>query len=229
MEQRQDLPPGQRARQVMPRFGMTQFADRFPEHTNHISLTIGGDVDQPLNLSAELQGLPRVSQTSDFHCVTTWSVRGLSWSGYRFADVYRGLVLPLARPASGAEFALLRCQDGFRTSLPLEDLLAKDVLLADTLNGEPLSVAHGAPLRLVAPGHYGYKNAKHLAAIEFWRDEFHFRPWYLRWMMHQRGRVALEERARGVSGRLLRYVYRPFIDQTARLFARQLKRFEEDC
>ncbi|MEM6937128.1 MAG: molybdopterin-dependent oxidoreductase [Pseudomonadota bacterium] len=208
---------------------MSQFANRFPNQPNAVSLAIGGDVEQPLKIDDELEQLERVGQTSDFHCVTTWSVSGLSWTGYRFSDVYRKLVLPLARPASGAEFVLLRCQDGFRTSLPLEDLLAKDVLLADTLNGEPLSVAHGAPLRLVAPGHYGYKNAKHLAAIEFWRDEFHFRPWYLRWMMHQRGRVALEERARGVSGRLLRYVYRPFIDQTARLFARQLKRFEEDC
>jgi DMSO/TMAO reductase YedYZ molybdopterin-dependent catalytic subunit len=33
-----------------------------------------------------------------------------------------------------------------------------------------LTVAHGAPLRLVAPAHYGYKSAKHLSRIEFWRD-----------------------------------------------------------
>jgi DMSO/TMAO reductase YedYZ molybdopterin-dependent catalytic subunit len=50
--------------------------------------------------------------------------------------------------------------------LLLSDLLAAEVLLADILDGLPLSMEHGAPLRLVAPAHYGYKSVKHLSGIE---------------------------------------------------------------
>ena len=48
----------------------------------------------------------------------------------------------------------------------LEDALADDVLLADRLDGVPLDAKHGAPVRLVAPAHYGFVNVKHLCRIE---------------------------------------------------------------
>ena len=48
----------------------------------------------------------------------------------------------------------------------LEDALADDVLLADRLDGAPLDAKHGAPVRLVAPAHYGFINVKHLCRIE---------------------------------------------------------------
>jgi hypothetical protein len=66
--------------------------------------------------------------------------------------------LPEVRPEPGARLVVFRRLDGSRGSLPLEDLLAADVLLADAFDGPPLGVAHSAPVRLVAPGHYGYKN-----------------------------------------------------------------------
>ena len=207
---RMTLPPGQRERPDFPRFGLTPFATRFPSQTNRIDLhvsfpdssstpasappaSVGTDVGPQLTL------LPRVEQTSDFHCVTTWTRRGLRWGGVRFADFYEQIVAPLcpADPAA-ARFVVLRAQDGARTSLPLEDLLGPDVLLADHLDGQPLTIEHGAPLRLIAPAHYGYKSVKHLHRIEFWRSDEHLihpsLPYGLRFMAHPRTRVDLEER-----------------------------------
>src|SRR6185436_19658550 len=101
---------------------------------------------------------------------------------------------------------------------PLADLLAPDVLLADRLDGEPLSIAHGAPLRLVAPAHYGYKSIKHLNRIEFRRSSAGYRPIGFRFMQHPTARVANEERGQWFPGWLLRRLYRPLVGPTARRF-----------
>ena len=161
------MPPGQREINTFPRFGLTPFAKRFPENIGKPKILIGGDVQTSIQLCLELDGMERVEQCSDFHCVTTWTRRDLQWGGIRFADFYRQVVVPLAGPSDGATFVVLKGQDGARTSLPLDDLLASDVLLADRLDGQPLSIAHGAPLRLVAPAHYGYKSVKHVDRIDF--------------------------------------------------------------
>lgn len=223
MSARPPLPPGQRERDDFPRFGLTHFAHRFPARADRIELRIHGDVRTPLTLTDELARLPRFEQRSDFHCVTTWSRRAVAWSGYRFTDFYHQLVLPLASPAADISFVVLRGQDGARSSLPLADLLAHDVLLADRLDGQPLGVDHGAPLRLVAPAHYGYKNLKHLDRIEFLRSSAGYRAQGLRFMVHERARVVLEERGRWVPGWLLRYLYRPLIAPTVRHFAQASK------
>ena len=245
---RMTLPPGQRERPDFPRFGLLPFATRFPSQTERIDLhvsfpdsgtapasaataNVGTDVGNPL------AQLPRVEQTSDFHCVTTWTRRGLRWGGVRFADFYQQIVVPLCQPdpASGqaatdptaARFVVLRAQDGARTSLPLEDLLSPDVLLADHLDGQPLPMEHGAPLRLIAPAHYGYKSVKHLHRIEFWRSGEHYRPYGLRFMEHPRARVALEERGQWVPGWLLRHLYRPLIGMTVARFERGMRERRE--
>ncbi|MBV9535177.1 MAG: molybdopterin-dependent oxidoreductase [Solirubrobacterales bacterium] len=56
--------------------------------------------------------------------------------------------------------------DGHWSVALLEDILRDDVLLAEHLNGRPLDGDHGAPLRLVSPGEYGFINTKHLCRIE---------------------------------------------------------------
>lgn len=221
MSQPTDLPPGQRAIERFPRFGLNQFANRFPREPRRIALAVHGDVEAEIAVSGEeLAELPRIERTSDFHCVTTWTKTALRWGGFRFADFFERIVRPRANPEPESTFVILRGQDGARSSLPLEDLLAPGVLLADRLDGEPLSIEHGAPLRVVAPDHYGYKNVKHLSAIGFWRDDRNFRPSAFRFMDHPRARVAEEERGRGVPGILLRYLYRPLVGPTIRRFAR---------
>jgi DMSO/TMAO reductase YedYZ molybdopterin-dependent catalytic subunit len=212
------LPPGQYELSDFPRFSLTHFANRFPSETRQVQLKIAGDVERPGTLVDDLYGLRRVERTSDFHCVTTWTKRALRWGGFLFADFFERIVVPQVRPHRDATFVILRCQDGYAVSLPLADLMADTVLLADRLNGEVLTVEHGAPMRLVAPAHYADKSAKHLRAVEFWRDERRYRFPGFRFMDHPRARVAFEERGRGVPGWLLRFLYRPLVGPTIRQF-----------
>ena len=218
-----ELPPGQVETRDFPRFGLTPFAPRFPSELGAVRIRIGGEVAAPLEISQELGPLDYVTQRSDFHCVTTWTCKGIEWSGVRFADFFRELVQPLARPDASATTVVLRAQDGARVIMLLEDLMAPDVLLADRMDGEPLSIAHGAPLRLIAPAHYGYKNIKHLNRIDFFRSDADYRPFGWRFMEHPRARVALEERGRWFPGWLLRYLYRPLINPTVKRFDKALK------
>ncbi|MCV2360764.1 molybdopterin-dependent oxidoreductase [Paucibacter sp. TC2R-5] len=223
-----DLPPGQRERDSFPRFGLTQFATRFPAQVDTIRLQILGEVRVPIEIGlAELQGLPRLELIADFHCVTTWTHKGLRWGGVRFRDFYQQLVLPKAGPVSGADFVILRGQDGARSCMALEDLLADDVLLADCLNGEALRLDHGAPLRLLAPAHYGYKNIKHLDRIEFRRSSVGYRPSAYRFMEHPRARAAAEERGRWLPNWLLRLLCRPLISPTVARFEQALRAHQE--
>jgi DMSO/TMAO reductase YedYZ molybdopterin-dependent catalytic subunit len=220
------LPKGQRERTDFPRFGLIPLAKRFPKDGSR-KLEIFGDVAQPITLSDALEGLPRVEQVSDFHCVTTWSYRNLRWGGVRFVDFYDRVIRRDVRPYEAATLLALRSQDGARTSLLLEDLLSPDVLLADRLNGEPLTVEHGAPLRLIAPKHYGYKSVKYLSQVEFKRPEAGYRFTGFRFMDHPRARVGLEERGRGLPGWLYRYLYRPLIPTTVRVFAAATRRYRD--
>ena len=227
VESTDHLPPGQYASNVFPRFGLGGFAFRFPSDVENIDITVGGEVGSPLSIHRELfESLHRRDQVSDFHCVTTWTKEAVRWSGVLFRDLYEQVILPASRPEPAASLVILRSQDGYSQTLPLEDLLAPDVLIADRLDETPLAVAHGAPVRLVAPAHYGYKNVKHLNAIEFRRDRSHYRFASFKFMDHPRARVALEERGLGVSPLVLRRIYPYLIRPVAWLFQAALDRHE---
>lgn len=214
------LPPGQRALAEFPRFGIEEFARR-PLKNTHILLEFFGPFERPIVLTPnDLASLSRVTHAADFHCAAGWSYRAPKWSGYRFRDVWEKLVLPKMRSGGEMRFVILRCQDGYRTSLPLSDLLAPNVLLADRLGDQPLTVEHGAPIRLVAPAHYGYKSAKHLDRIELRADDTGYRPLMPRLLDHPRARVALEERGQFLPGWVLRYAFRPFIKPIIRKLQR---------
>lgn len=213
---RTPLPPGQRLIDEFPRFGGVAFASR-PIRQKQIRLAIAGAIEPGIVLTAtELATLPRVSITSDFHCAAGWSHRDLKWTGFAFADVWEKLIAPRLKNPDGIGFVVLRCQDGYRTALPLADLLAPGVLIADRLDEQPLTIEHGAPVRLVAPAHYGYKSAKHLAGIELRADDHGYVPLLPRLMDHPRARVAFEERGRFLPGWLLRWIFRPFIQPIIR-------------
>ena len=131
-----------------------------------------------------------------------------------FRDVHEALATEIgtARAVTWVTFVGL---DGYRACLRLDDALADDVLLADRLDGTPLGVEHGAPVRLVAPAHYGYKSVKHLCAIEYRRD---YDPGSARWAAHPRGRVAREERSRYLPGPLWRPVWRTLLPKVRRRY-----------
>lgn len=222
-----ELPRGQQERQDFPRFGMIQYANRFPKETDHVRLRISGEGLDPVELDDPLANLPRIEQVSDFHCVTTWSHRSLRWSGVRFSDFYAHHIAPRLAPGSHVTTVVLRGQDGYRTTLLLEDLLAADVLLADRLDGKPLGIEHGAPLRVVAPAHYGYKSLKHVSRVEFYPHELKNKSAVLALMDHPRARVEFEERARGLPGWLLRHFYRLLIRPAEAHFAKAMTRHTE--
>jgi len=138
-----------------------------------------------------------------------------------FSDFYRHYILPKAH-GKKLTFVFFKAQDGYRTSLPLEDLLKPNVILADQLNDKPLCIAHGAPLRLVAPDHYGYKNPKHLDRIEFYSEPQKIKAGLAKAIDHPRGRVAKEERANFAPGWLLRLPYRFGINSTIRDYQKAL-------
>lgn len=203
------LPPGQFAARAFIRFGLGRFLGKAVAHEGPARFALRGLVERPRQIDTELDSLTRVTQVSDFHCVTTWSVFGQDWQGVRFAD----FCAVLAQPLPGAATVVFHALDGYRCAMQLADLMADDVLLADSLNGAPLGIAHGGPLRLIAPAHYGYKNVKHIKAVEFRasRKGYHFPLPYPGLMDHPRGRVALEERARFLPNWLLRPIYRLFV------------------
>lgn len=222
------LPKGQFDIGKMPRFGLTQFANRYPSQTDKPLLHISGDVERELTLGEELADLQRTEIVADFHCVTTWSSLGLKWQGILFKHAFEQLIRPMAKPDDNATFVILKAQDGARTSLPLGDLLQYNVILADQLNDQPLTEEHGAPLRLVAPDHYGYKNIKYIDRIAFHVQNPGYRPSGFRFMEHPRARVVYEERGNAKPGWVLRYAYKPLIKPTIRLFANATKRRAKD-
>lgn len=212
------LPPGQRAGAAFPRFGAATRPR--PPIAGEARLRITGSVDEPGDIALdELRSLPRREQTSDLHCVTTWTKPGLRWGGWRLADLYRQVIEPRFRPRPEARYLVLFGLDGYCCSLLLEDALADDVLIADTLDGEPLSPAHGAPLRVVSPRQYAYKNLKHLSGFAL-REKPVALPLG---MEHPRGRVALQERHARLPAWLVRLPYRLMIGPTAYFSRRALR------
>jgi DMSO/TMAO reductase YedYZ molybdopterin-dependent catalytic subunit len=133
---------------------------RFEERTWRLEL--GGQVRQPVSFTyRELLALPKVEQISTFHCVTGWSVNNVHWGGVRLRDV-----LAQASPLPSAHaLEFVSAERPYVDSLTLEQSSLQDVMLAYEMDGRALSRAHGAPLRLVIPEMYGYKNVKWLAAI----------------------------------------------------------------
>jgi DMSO/TMAO reductase YedYZ molybdopterin-dependent catalytic subunit len=138
-------------------------------------LQIGGMVARPLSLSlAELRRLPARTQITRHDCVEGWSAIG-QWTG-----VQLGLLLNAAGPAPGAKYAVFHCADNllgepskggqqspgqYYESIALIDARHPQTLVAYAMNGQPLDVAHGAPLRLRVERQLGYKQAKYMQRI----------------------------------------------------------------
>ncbi|WP_210529198.1 molybdopterin-dependent oxidoreductase [Rubellimicrobium arenae] len=134
-------------------------------------LAVTGAVERPLSLSlAQLMAMPPRTQITRHDCVEGWSCIA-EWTGVQLSRV-----LAEARPLPQARFLYVRSMDtierglagGIRywESLDLRDALHPQTILAYGMNGSPLPVANGAPLRLRVERQLGYKMAKYLHAIE---------------------------------------------------------------
>ncbi len=139
-------------------------------------LRIDGMVARPISLSvAELRRLPSRTQITRHDCVEGWTAIA-KWSG-----VQLGLLLKAAGVATAARYAVFHCADNlsgepdkggqqspgqYYESIDLTDAFHPQTIVAYAMNGMPLDVAHGAPLRLRVERQLGYKHAKYLQRIE---------------------------------------------------------------
>jgi len=154
------LPPGQHLTAAFPVLDLGIHPEFRPERWR---FRVDGLVAHSLDLSwDEFLALPKAEQASDFHCVTTWSKYGVRWAGVKFRTL-----LQLSQPQPQATHVVLTCDDGYTTNLPLDELRGDDILLAYELEGKPVPVEHGGPLRMLVPHLYAWKSAKFLSRISF--------------------------------------------------------------
>jgi len=162
-------------------------------------LTTSGLVERELNLSfTELENLPQLKLTRDFHCVTTWSIKDVVWEGVAFRELAKMSGVKLE-----AKWVMFRCADDYTTPVPLEDALVEDSLIALKMNGKQIPVQQGFPVRPFIPHLYGWKSAKWLTGIEFlaeYEDGYWENVGY-----HERGNIWDEERFKGQGGKHVRH------------------------
>jgi DMSO/TMAO reductase YedYZ molybdopterin-dependent catalytic subunit len=130
------------------------------------TLSIDGLVNRPLALPmTAIKAMQQRSQITRHDCVEGWSAIG-QWQGPQL-----GQILTLAGLLPSARYAVFHCADRFGSapyyeSIDLVDAFHPQTILAWAMNGQPLSTAHGAPLRLRAERQLGYKQAKYIMRIE---------------------------------------------------------------
>lgn len=141
--------------------------------TREWSLKIGGNVENPLELSyADLLSMPTREADITLSCVSNEVGGGLvsngRWTGVLLSDVLREAGVDPRRITGSSSQIVGRSVDGwtagFRTELAFD---GREALVAFGLNGNELPLKHGYPARLVVPGLYGYVSAtKWLSEIE---------------------------------------------------------------
>lgn len=145
-------------------------------------LVIDGMVDERIELSfADLLEMGLDEYAITLTCVSNEVGGGLVgnavWLGVPLRDV-----LAMAGPQSGADMLLSRSVDGYTASTPLSAVTddGLDAILAVAMNGEPLPLEHGFPVRMVVPGLYGYVSATkwltQLTVTTFEQDEAYWTP-----------------------------------------------------
>jgi len=189
LAQRTLLLPGQLAREypaadISPVFkangtlnpGTDEYAASAANNFIDWRLKIDGLVAHPMSLSvAQIRKLPARTQITRHDCVEGWSAIG-QWTG-----VPLGLLLKAAGIAPNARYAVFHCADNldgepakggqqspgqYYESSDLVDAFHPQTIIAYALNGRPLDIPHGAPLRLRVERQLGYKMAKYVNRIE---------------------------------------------------------------
>ena len=127
------------------------------------TLKIHGQVENPVTLDWEqFMALPQFSDVSDFHCVTTWSQFDMEFSGVAFFSL-----ADLVKPKASSTHLFFIGYDDYTTNTTLDACMDDDVMIAHAWNGEPLSLEHGGPARVIIPKLYAWKGAKFIREIIF--------------------------------------------------------------
>jgi DMSO/TMAO reductase YedYZ molybdopterin-dependent catalytic subunit len=131
-------------------------------------LRVHGLVQHPLELAVdEIRALPRHEQITQHFCIQGWS--GVAkWGGVSMATIL-DLVEPKPEAGWVVFYSLGDGPDGglYYDAHPIEQMRSQLCMLADEMNGEPLSYGHGAPLRLRNELQLGFKQVKWIGGIEF--------------------------------------------------------------
>lgn len=154
------LPPGQR---LVTDFPTLDLGIQPEVPLDKWELKIHGMVENPVALNwAQFMALPQFTDTSDFHCVTTWSQFDMEFAGVSFFTLAE-----LVKPTADASHVYFKAYDGYTTNNPLDALLDDDVMIAHSWNGQPLTKEHGGPARGIVPKRYAWKGAKWVKEIIF--------------------------------------------------------------
>jgi len=131
-------------------------------------LDVAGLVKRPASFTLdELKAMPARTQITRHDCVEGWSAIA-KWKGAPLSEIMK-----MVEPQSTARYVVFYCMDtdddgnAFYESIDLRDARHPQTILAYEMNGRPLPVPHGAPLRLRVETQLGYKMAKYIRRIEF--------------------------------------------------------------
>ena len=148
-----------------------EFDDLVAENFANYLLRIGGLVEAPRDFSmADLMAMAKQEQITTHFCIQGWS--GVAeWGGVPMRDIL-DLVKPTPEARYAVFYSLADGADGGRyyDVHKIENMYHHLTILAYEMNGAPVSMLHGAPLRLRCENELGFKMVKWIAAIEFVRD-----------------------------------------------------------
>ncbi|CZQ93292.1 molybdopterin-dependent oxidoreductase [Trichococcus ilyis] len=129
------------------------------------TLTIDGLVGKPVALSYdEVLDNQKYTKAVTLHCVEGWSV-DILWEGILLADLFEGVDVQ-----ASADTVIFYSEDGYSTSLPLQTIMERQLMLAYKMNGVVLPPERGFPFQLVAEDKLGYKWIKWITRIELSDD-----------------------------------------------------------
>lgn len=133
---------------------------------NQWELEVGGLVENPLVLSySDILNMPQSSVFATLESISNPQggsmIGNAVWTGVSF-----DYILEYAVPDKDALEVVFYCEDGYSTSLTIEEVLVEGVILAYKMNGKALTPEHGYPVRMVVPEKYGMKWPKWVNTIE---------------------------------------------------------------
>ena len=102
-----------------------------------------------------------------FYCVNGWSLRA-RWRGIRVRDLVKYVV-----PKAGFDFLRVTSLGGYEDTTAIERLTDGDAMLVTHMDGEPLSVDRGKPMRMMLFDMYQFKGVKSVGSVEVVAD---YRP-----------------------------------------------------
>ncbi|KAG9230018.1 Oxidoreductase, molybdopterin-binding domain-containing protein [Amylocarpus encephaloides] len=139
-------------------FSLRDLKEKFPQHTITSTLQCSGN---------------RRSHMTDATTHTSglqWTVGAIgtaTWTGPLLRDVLEKSGMNISRPPSSAKHVQFTGHEAYGASVPIEKALNPygDVILAHSMNNEPIPKDHGSPLRVIVPGHVAARSVKWLKKI----------------------------------------------------------------